>query len=96
MGRRKTTAAGPQQDLRSLAVDAPRADKGGMARNPLPPSSIALLVLAALAMLLIAIVVRIFWLSLALGVLGAATFSYAAALLHQYRRKLPDRDRNAP
>lgn len=67
-----------------------------MARNPLPPLSIALLVLAALAMLLIAIVVRIFWLSLILGVLGAAMFTCAAALLHAYRRRLPDRDKNAP
>jgi hypothetical protein len=67
-----------------------------MARNPLRPSSIALFVLAALAMLLIAIIVRIFWLSLTLGVLGAATFGYAAALLHEYRRRLPDRDKNAP
>ena len=64
-----------------------------MARNSLRPSNIALAVVAAFAMLLIAIFVRNFWLSLVLGVLGTATFAYAALLQREYRRSLRNDDR---
>lgn len=66
-----------------------------MAHNPLSPSKIAIAAVAALVMLLVAIIVRNFWLSLILGVLGAATFVLAAVMLREYRRRLPDEDKQA-
>jgi hypothetical protein len=66
-----------------------------MVRSPRPPSIIGLAVVAALAMLLIAIMARNFWLSLVLGVFGAATFAYAALLLREYRRSFPNDDKGA-
>jgi hypothetical protein len=63
-----------------------------MARNHLPPSDVILAVIAGLAMLLGAIIARNFWLSLALGIVGAATFAFALFRLHQYRRSLPKAD----
>jgi len=80
----------------SLAPGAYGDDKIGMARNALPRSNITLAVVAAFAMLLLAILVRNFWLSLVLGVAGAATFAYAAALLREHRRSLPNDDEGAP
>jgi hypothetical protein len=65
-----------------------------MARNPPAPSNIALAVVAAFATLLIAIIVRNFWLSLVLEVLGVATFAYAAILLREYRKGLPNDDKS--
>ena len=66
-----------------------------MARKPLPPSTIAIAAVAAFVMLLVAIIVRNFWLRLVLGVLGAATFVLAAVLLREYRRGLPSKDKQA-
>jgi len=83
----------PNEAVLSLAAEANGVDKAGMARNSLRPSNIALAVVAAFAMLLIAIFVRNFWLSLVLGVLGTATFAYAALLQREYRRSLPNDDR---
>ena len=68
-----------------------------MAVNAVPHSKIAFSVVAALLMLLIAIIVRhSFWVSLVLGVLGTATFVYAAVLVREYWRSLPNRDKGAP
>ena len=58
--------------------------------NPLPRRNIALAAVAGLAMLLIAIIVRSFWVSLVLGLVGAAAFAYAAVLLREYGRSLAD------
>lgn len=67
-----------------------------MARNAPRAANMAFTVVAAFTMLLIAIIVRNFWLSLILGVGGVATFTYATALVREYRRSLPNRDRRAP
>jgi hypothetical protein len=66
-----------------------------MARKPFPPSMIGIAAAAGFAMLLIAIIVRNFWLSLVFGVVGTGTFVLAAILLREYRRGLPDKDKSA-
>jgi predicted PurR-regulated permease PerM len=66
-----------------------------MDRKLLPPD-VALPVIAALILFVVAIFVRNFWLSLILGVIGAATFAYAVFRLREYQKSLPDKDRGAP
>jgi hypothetical protein len=61
-----------------------------------PPSKIALAGAATFVMLLIAIFARNFWVSLVLGALGAASFAYAAALVREYWRTLPKREKDSP
>jgi Flp pilus assembly protein TadB len=67
-----------------------------MARKLPPPSDVAFPVIAALVMFIVAIIVRNFWLSIILGVIGAATFAYAVFRLREYQKCLPNDDSGAP
>jgi hypothetical protein len=69
-----------------------------MARNPVPPSNVAVAVavIVAFALFIIAIIVRNFWLSLILGIAGAVTFAYAVFLLREYRKSLTSDEKGVP
>lgn len=84
-----------EADIILLAAGANAVDKTVMARKPLPPSDLALAVIAALAMLMVAIIVRTFWLSLILGIIGAATFAYVLFRLREHQKSLPGEDKGA-
>ena len=60
--------------------------------NGLPTSNLVLAMIVAFAAFVVAIITRNFWLSLALGVVGAAAFVYAVRRLRQYRKNLPEDD----
>jgi hypothetical protein len=84
-----------ESDISSLAVGAIGVDKADMARRHLPPSDVALAVIAALILFVVAIIARDFWLSLILGVIGAATFVYAVFQLRKFEKSLPEDDSGA-
>lgn len=67
-----------------------------MARNPVPPSNVAVAVIVAFALFIVAVIVRNFWLSLIFGIAGTVTFAYAVFLLHEYRKNLPNDVKGAP
>ena len=69
-----------------------------MARNPVPPSNVAVavVVIVAFALFIIAIIGRNFWLSLILGIAGAVTFAYAVFLLREYRKSLTSDEKGVP
>ena len=67
-----------------------------MARNPVPPSHVAVAVIIAFALFIVAIIVRNFWLSLIFGIAGAGTFAYAVFLLREYRKSLPNDEKGKP
>jgi threonine/homoserine/homoserine lactone efflux protein len=62
----------------------------GMTRNVLSCSTIVVPIVIASALFIGAIIAQSFWLSLALGVAGVATFTYAVFVLREGRKSLPD------
>ena len=79
-----------------LAAEADQVDRAAMARNPVPPSNVAVAVIVAFALFIAAIIVRNFWLSLILGIAGAVTFAYAVFLLREYRKSLTSDEKGEP
>ena|SRR5438270_12460459 len=73
-----------------VAMEAYRVDRAGMARNSLPARNVVVVVIVAFALFVVAIITRNFWLSLILGIAGAFAFAYAAFLLREYRKRLPE------
>jgi uncharacterized membrane protein len=67
-----------------------------MARNPVPPSNVAVAVIVAFVLFIVAIIVRDFWLSLILGIAGAVTIAYAVFLLREYRKSLTRDEKGVP
>ena len=66
-----------------------------MVRNP-RPSKVVVTVIVAFALFVVAIIARNFWLSLILGIAGAVVFAYAVFLLREYRRRLPEDEKDTP
>jgi threonine/homoserine/homoserine lactone efflux protein len=62
----------------------------GMPRNTLSCSTIVVPVTVASAFFIGAIIAQNFWLSLALGIGGAGTFTYAVFLLRKARKNFSD------
>jgi uncharacterized protein (DUF58 family) len=67
-----------------------------MARSPSPSLKIIVAVIVAFALFVVAILARNFWLSLILGIAGAGAFAYAVLLLRQFRKRLPEDEKDSP
>ena len=66
-----------------------------MVRNP-RLSKVVVAVIVAFALFVVAIIARNFWLSLILGIAGAVDFAYAVFLLREYRKRLPEDEKDTP
>jgi energy-coupling factor transporter transmembrane protein EcfT len=67
-----------------------------MARKPVPRFNVAVGFIVAFALVIVAIIVRHFWLSLILGIAGAGTIAYAVLLLREYRKSLTSDEKGVP